>query len=158
MTAKAEITVAAISEHEGRFLFIEERSAGRLVINQPAGHLEADESLVDAVVRETLEESGYHFVPASLCSIYVWRHPRTGANVMRLNFVGETHSHDPQRPLDEGIVRSLWLDRAQLVAQRDRLRNPMVLRAVDDYLAGKRYPLDLLDSVDEDWQIRSRTG
>lgn len=155
---KPKITVAAIAENNGRFLMIEEYVRGRLVISQPAGHWEPHESLTDAVIRETLEESGYTFAPDALCGIYFWQHPETTATVVRVNFVGTVTGHDPALTLDEGIVRFLWLDRQQLVAAQSRLRNPMVLRAVDDYLANKRYPLDILHHVEDDWRLKHSTG
>ncbi len=155
---QAEITVAAITERDGRFLFIEERSSGRVVLTQPAGHLEPDESLVEAVVRETLEESRYPFVPEAVGGIYIWRHPRSGATIVRVNFIGEVGEPLVHRDLDEGILRVLWLDANQVEAAQHRLRNPLVKRGLDDYLAGKRYPLDILQSVTEDWVPNRRTG
>lgn len=153
-----EITVAAISERDGRFLFIEERSSGRLVLTQPAGHLEPDESLAQAVIRETLEESCYPFEPQAVGGIYIWRHPRSGATIVRVNFIGEVGEPHTHRQLDEGILRVMWLDPTQILAQRHRLRNPLVLRGLEDYLAGKRYPLDVLQSVGDDWIPNTRTG
>lgn len=154
MTAiKPKITVAAICEDHGRFLLIEEQVRGRVVISQPAGHWEPTETLAEAVVRETLEESGHTFVPESLCGIYFWQHPDTGATVVRVNFVGRSVGHDPTAPLDTCIERVLWMDRQQMLAAQRRLRNPMVLGAVDDYVAGKRYPLDLLHHVEDDWRL-----
>ncbi len=153
-----EITVAAISERNGRFLFIEETSSGRVVLTQPAGHLEPDETLPQAAIRETLEESAYRFEPRAIGGIYVWKHPRSGATIVRVNFIGDVSDHDPGRPLDAGILRTLWLDRGQVLAQRHRLRNPLVLRGIEDYLAGKRYPLDVLQTLEDDWLPQSMTG
>lgn len=134
-------------EHAGRFLFVEERAGGRVVINQPAGHLEDGESLTDAVVRETLEETAWHFRPEALIGIYQWRHPDNGASFLRVAFTGRTLKHEPSRPLDTPILRTLWLDRAELLAANGRLRSPMVLRCVDDYLAGRRYPMAALSDL-----------
>lgn len=147
----AEITVAAIAAHEDRFLCIEERVRGVAVITQPAGHVEPGESLLDAVRRETLEESGHLFEPEAVSGIYVWRQPRSGATMVRVNFIGRAHGYDPHRPLDRGVLRSLWLSHAELVAREARLRNPLVLRGVNDFLAGKRYPLELLHTIDSPW-------
>ena len=137
--------MAAVVENAGRFLFVEERSSsGRTVINQPAGHLEDGESLIEAVVRETLEETAWHLRPEALLGIYQWRHPVNGRSFLRIAFTGRALRHDPTRSLDEPILRTLWLDRKELQAESGSLRSPMVLRCVDDYLAGHRYPLDVL--------------
>lgn len=150
MVLKSELTVAAIAEREGRFLVVEERSNRRIVFNQPAGHVEDGESFVAAVVRETLEETAWTFQPESVVGIYLWRHPRTRQAILRVAFCGAVGSHDPQRTLDEGIVRAHWMTREQLVAESARLRTPMVLRCIDDYLAGARFSLDVLHRVSLD--------
>lgn len=144
MVWKPHATVAAIVERQDKFLLVEERSRGQLVINQPAGHLEPGESLLQAVVRETLEETAWHFQPEALTGIYHWRNPDTGNTFLRACFCGAAVAHEAERALDEGIVRALWLDRAQLLARGEQLRSPMVMQCIDDYLAGKRYPLDVL--------------
>jgi 8-oxo-dGTP pyrophosphatase MutT (NUDIX family) len=144
MTFKPDVTVAAIIERDGRFLLVEEHIATKLVLNQPAGHLEDGESLLDAVVRETLEESAWHFAPQSLVGIYLWKQPESGKSFLRVAVAGAVTSHEPQRRLDRGIERTLWLPRDQIVAKSARLRSPMVLRCIDDYLAGSRHSLDVL--------------
>lgn len=135
------VTVAAVVERDGRFLFVEERVRGALVINQPAGHLDPGETLVHAAVRETLEETGWHVAPRALVAIHQWCSPEDGAEFVRFTFDAEPLSFDPDRVLDEGIVQALWLDRDELLARSARLRSPLVLRALDDWLAGRRVPL-----------------
>ena len=138
------VTVAAVIERDGKFLLVEEQADQALALNQPAGHWEANESLVAAVARETLEETAYAIQPTALIGIYRWPHPRKNIVYLRFAFTGVILSHDAQRALDEGIVRALWLSPDELRAQSTRHRSPLVLRCIEDYLAGKRYPLDLL--------------
>jgi 8-oxo-dGTP pyrophosphatase MutT (NUDIX family) len=137
------VTVAAVVEREGRFLLVEEWVEHELKINQPAGHLEAGESLGSAVARESLEETGYSFVPSALLGIYRWVSP-TGVAYLRFAFCGSISDHDPARPLDAGIVHAGWFALEELRAATARHRSPMVMWAINDYLAGKTYPLDLL--------------
>ncbi len=141
------VSVAAIVEHEGRFLVVEEIIEGRKVINQPAGHLEDNESLLAAVRRETLEETGWHFAPESLIGVYRYRRPGRGITFLRFCFCGSVTEHEPERELDAEIQRVAWLDRETLERRRAQLRTPMVLRCIDDYLAGARYPLTLLADI-----------
>jgi 8-oxo-dGTP pyrophosphatase MutT (NUDIX family) len=147
LTWKPNVTVAAIIEKNGRFLFVEEISGDEVVINQPAGHVERGESLAQAVVRETLEETGYHFVAEALVGIYYWHAPRIGKTYLRFAFAGQLTGHEPDRPLDDGILHTTWLTRDALAAEVARHRSPIVIRCIDDYLAGKRYPLDLITSL-----------
>jgi len=126
---------------------VEERADGGLRLNQPAGHLENGESLIEAVIRETLEETAWHFRPEALVGVYRWRHEDSGETYLRFAFTGTAHDQETARLLDPDIVRSLWLDHSELSAQASRLRSPLVLRCVEDYLAGRRYPLDLLQDV-----------
>ena len=144
MVWKPDVTVAAVVERDGRFLFVEERAAGRVVINQPAGHLENGETLLEAVAREVLEETGWTFAPLHLTGVYIWQPDHLARTFLRVAFTGRLDGHDPSRPLDHGILRTRWLDREQLLAAQARHRSPLVLRCVDDYLAGARYPLELL--------------
>jgi 8-oxo-dGTP pyrophosphatase MutT (NUDIX family) len=144
MAWKPDITVAAVVERDGQFLFVEERAGGRVVLNQPAGHLERGETLLAAVARETLEETGWTFVPQHLVGIYLWQAEHGTKTFLRVAFSGQLLGHDPSRPLDHGILRTRWLDREQLTALQARHRSPLVARCVDDYLAGARYPLELL--------------
>jgi 8-oxo-dGTP pyrophosphatase MutT (NUDIX family) len=142
-----EITVAALVQRQDRFLMVEERSSGRMVINQPAGHLEDGESLAEAVIRETLEETAWTVEPEAVTGVYLWRNPETGASFLRVGFAVRCVRHHPERPLDDGIQRALWMSRGDLKAARDRLRSPLVMSCIDDYLAGRRYPLDILRAI-----------
>lgn len=144
MTWKPDVTVAAIIERDDRFLMVEEHVGNRLVINQPAGHLEVNESFTAAVIREALEETAWTFMPDSLVGIYLWQHPERSASFLRVTFCGTVTEHDPDRPLDHGIKRTLWLSRDELEKKQTQLRSPMVIKCIDDYLAGTRYPLSLL--------------
>lgn len=147
MVWKPHVTVAAIAERRGQFLCVEEHVSGELVINQPAGHLEPGESLVEAVVRETLEETAWNFEPEALAGIYLWQQPESTRTFLRFTFAGRVDAHDEGLQLDDGIERALWLTRDQLADSRSRLRSPMVLQGVDDYLDGRRIPLDVLNSL-----------
>lgn len=141
------VTVAAIVERDGRFLLVEEETEAGIVINQPAGHLEEHEGLLDAVMRETLEETGWHFRPTELLGVYRWRSPKSGVTYLRFAFRGELGRHEPERPLDAGILRALWLTPDEVRATQARHRSPQVARCVDDYLAGKRYPLSCVSEL-----------
>src|SRR5262245_48277912 len=147
MTIRPDLTVAAIVEREGRFLLVEERVGNRMVFNQPAGHVERGEQFVYAVVRETLEETAWTFEPESLVGIYLWEPPEKQRSFLRATFCGQVTSHDPLRRLDRGIERAVWMTREQVVARTARLRSPMVLRCIDDYLKGARYPLDVVKQL-----------
>jgi len=146
---KPSVTVAAIvhREEDGKFLLIEEETSDGVRINQPAGHLDPHESLEQAVIRETLEEAAYDFVPTALVGMYMSRYTsrRTGEEVtyLRFTFCG-TPGKQHDQPLDEGILRAMWLTRDELAACQDRHRSPLVLQCVDEYLAGRRAPLELL--------------
>ncbi len=148
MTWKPHVTVAAVIEDQGRFLLVEERIAGKRVYNQPAGHLEQGESLTDAVVRETLEETAWHFQPAALIGLYRWCQPETDRTYLRVTFSGRGLFHEPRRQLDTGIERTLWLTAGEIREQAGYLRSPLVLKSIDDYLAGATYPLALLADVE----------
>jgi 8-oxo-dGTP pyrophosphatase MutT (NUDIX family) len=143
-----DVTVAAIIEHESRFLFVEERAGQRLVINQPAGHLEHGESLTAAVVRETLEETGYRFTPTDVVGFYLWHSAEAKTTYLRVAFCGTAKPPQSSLPLDEGIVAYHWLSRGQILSRERQLRSPMVLRCLDDYLAGRRYSLDCLTHLE----------
>ncbi len=147
MVWKPDVTVAAVTERDGQFLLVEERASGRIVINQPAGHLEPGETFLDAVVRETLEETGWSFRPEAVIGVYMWQPEHLSRTFLRVAFSGVLEAHHPERPLDHGIVRTRWCVRDQLIAQQTKLRSPLVLRCIDDYLAGARYPLELLSHL-----------
>jgi ADP-ribose pyrophosphatase YjhB (NUDIX family) len=142
---KPNVTVASIIERDGKFLLVEEETQRGAVYNQPAGHLEFNESLVTAVVRETLEETAYHFMPRALLGVYHYYYGPGDTTYLRFAFVGDTTAHDPQRELDAGIIRAVWLTADEIRSNRAILRTPLVETCVDDYLAGKRYPLELLN-------------
>ena len=137
-----EVTVAAIVELDHRFLVVEERIANRLVLNQPAGHLEDGETLIEAVIRETREETAWRFHPEALVGTYLWRSPTGGRSFLRFAFCGTVDDHRPEQPLDTGIQRALWLSHEQMLAQSSRLRSPLVMACLQDYLLGKRQALD----------------
>jgi 8-oxo-dGTP pyrophosphatase MutT (NUDIX family) len=144
MTWRPDLTVAAIVQRDGRFLIVEERIQQATVLNQPAGHVEDRESALDAVIRETLEETAWHFVPRHLLGLYLWRNEATGRTTVRIAISGDVSHHEPDRRLDHGIIRAHWLRREDLVAQGVQLRSPLVLQCIDDYLAGRRYDLAAL--------------
>ncbi|HEX6550061.1 MAG TPA: NUDIX hydrolase [Gammaproteobacteria bacterium] len=144
MVWKPHVTVAAIAELDGRFLVVEERVRGQVVINNPAGHLEESESFQDAIRREMLEETGWEFEPDRLTGIYLWKNRRLDTTFLRVTFFGHCIRHHPERPLDRGIIGPKWLTRDELESGQHALRSPMVMRCIDDYLAGCRYPLELL--------------
>ena len=142
------VTVATVIEQGGRFLLVQERESGRTVFNQPAGHLEDGESLVAAAVRETLEETGWHFQPEAVIGMYRWRHPVKRITYLRVTFSGSGLTHDVDRPLDEAIEDTLWMSIGEIRRQPEMLRSPLVLRSIEDYLAGARYPLSLLADIE----------
>ncbi len=144
MLWKPHVTVAAVLERDGKFLLVEEETDDGIRYNQPAGHLERGESLLAAVVRETQEETGYDFVPEALLGIHHWHKTAADLTYLRFVFTGRVVGHDAQRPLDQGIIAAHWLTLAEIHARQSVLRSPMVLRCVEDYLAGRRYPLDVL--------------
>ena len=154
MPFNPEVTVAALVERvvdrERRFLMVEELISGRLVLNQPAGHLEDGETLVEAAIRETREETAWRLTPESLVGVYLWRNPENGRSFLRFAFCGVVDDHHPTQSLDEGIQRALWLSHQQLLAQPGRLRSPLVMRCLDDYLLGRRQPLDTVATLDLD--------
>ena len=142
------ITVAALVERQGRFLLVEEDISGALVFNQPAGHVEPGETLLQAVIRETREETAWRLAPEAFLGAYHWRHPGTGKASLRFAFTGSVTDHHPDQPLDDGILRTHWLTRAELLALGARLRSPLVLRCVDDYLSGQRHALTDVGRLD----------
>jgi len=144
MVWKPDVTVAAVVECDGRFLLVEEHTERGLLLNQPAGHLEADESIVAAVVRETLEETAWEFAPEHLIGVYRWQPSGGEITYVRFAFSGRLGAHHANRALDTGIVRAVWLSAEEVRARRDRHRSPLVVRCMEDYLAGIRAPLDLL--------------
>jgi 8-oxo-dGTP pyrophosphatase MutT (NUDIX family) len=144
MIWKPNVTVAAIVERDGRFLLVEEDTRRGRLFNQPAGHLDPGESLIRAVERETLEETAYAFKPTGLLGIYQYHSGADNVTYIRFAFTGETTGHDAARALDTGIVRAVWLTPAEIRREEARHRSPLVMRCIDDYLAGRHYPLAVL--------------
>ena len=147
---KPNVTVAAVIEQDGRFLLVEEHTSDGLMLNSPAGHLDPGETPVEGCARETLEETAHHFTPTALIGIYLARSPRKthGEHVtyLRFAFAGTLGAFEPDRPLDEGIVRTVWMTADEIRASVARHRSPLLVECVEDYLAGQRYPLDLIHS------------
>ena len=149
---KPNVTVAAVIERDGKFLLVEEHTANGLRLNNPAGHLEPGESLVEACMRETREETAYRFTPTALVGVYLTRvaaaavtPDKSGATTyLRFAFCGELGNLEPGRRLDHGIARTLWMTAPEIRASAALHRSPLLLRCVEDYLAGVRYPLELL--------------
>jgi 8-oxo-dGTP pyrophosphatase MutT (NUDIX family) len=137
-------TVAALVEDQGKFLLVEEETDRGNRYNQPAGHLEDNESLLAAVVRETMEETAYTFHPEALLGIYHWKHEHNDSTYLRFAYIGRVSHHQPTQALDEGIVRSVWMTVEEMREQAMLMRSPQVLKCVEDYLAGKRYPLEVI--------------
>ena len=140
--------MAAVAEREQRFLVVEEKVRGRLVVNNPAGHLEESENFTDAVRRETLEETGWEFEPDAITGIYLWTNPGIQTTFLRITFCGRCLRQHPDWPLDRGIVGARWLTRAELGDGKFKLRSPLVTLCIDDYLAGRRFPLELLTCIE----------
>ncbi len=145
---KPNVTVAAVVERDGRFLLVEEETEDGVRFNQPAGHLDAGESLVAACAREALEETAWTFRPTALIGIYQWPRPQGDITYLRFAFGGELGVHEPTRTLDAGILRAVWMTPEEIGASRSRHRSPLVAQCVSDYLAGRRYPLDLVRHYD----------
>ena len=143
-----DVTVAAIVETAGRFLVVEERINRRWVFNQPAGHVERGETLLAAVGREAREETAWRFAPQALVGVYLWRNPSTGRDILRFAFTGPVADHDSAQRLDRGIIGTHWLTCSELEAREQRLRSPLVLCCVRDYLAGKRHELNGVAQLD----------
>lgn len=146
---RPHVTVACVVAVGERYLMVEEEVAGRLVYNQPAGHLDDHESLVVAACRETLEETGWTVELQHLIGVHQWHSTEHGDAVVRFSFAARAVSHDPDRPLDSDIRRTLWLTRDEIAALGDRLRSPMILQSIDLWLGGQRLPLDTLSCLPE---------
>jgi len=145
---RVDITVAALIENDGRYLLVEERAGGRLVFNQPAGHVEPGETLLDAVIRETREESGFTFTPTAVLGFYHWHSSTEDRTYLRIAFRGRGVPPTTAAVLDDVIVATHWLSREQVLAKQQRLRSPIVLRCIDDYRAGAQYPLSCLAELE----------
>ena len=147
MRWKPNVTVAGIAEQDGRFLLIEEHTSDGMRLNQPAGHLEDGETLLQAVEREVLEETTCRFTPQALVGVYQWRESEGGRTFMRFSFAGSVAAPDTGLSLDHGIERTVWMTRDEIAAAAERYRSPWVLISIDDFLAGRRMPLDLIRTL-----------
>ncbi len=146
MQWKPNTTVAAIAEKDDRFLLVEEKINGKIVFNQPAGHLEQGETLIDAVKREVLEETAWEFDPESLVGVYLYPNPhQQDITYLRFCFYGHCTKEHKGQALDEGILQAAWLSLEDIEKEKKRMRSPMVTRCINDYLNGNQYPLDLLN-------------
>jgi 8-oxo-dGTP pyrophosphatase MutT (NUDIX family) len=137
---RTDLTVSAVVERDGRFLIVEERSSGTVVMNHPGGHIETGESPEQAVVREALEETGCVITIGGLLGVYLWIQPQTRQQYLRIAYVGKFLAHDDSRVLDDGVYGVHWLSPADLQRRMQKLRSPVVMRCVEDYLAGRRQP------------------
>lgn len=142
-----DVTVATVVVRDGRLLLVEENVRGERVLNQPAGHLEPDETLFEAARRETLEETGWEVELTAFVGAYQWTSPADGRHFLRMAFAATPLRHHADRPLDEGIVRALWLTPGELLASSARHRSPLVWRVAEDFLGGRRFPLQALSPV-----------
>ena len=138
------VVAAAIVERDGKFLLVEEHTAEGLRLNQPAGHWERGETLIEAVRREALEETAHHVEPLALLGCYSTHYPRRDITYLRFAYICEATGFDADRALDDGIVRAVWLTSDELAASSVPHRSPLVQRCVQDYLAGRRFPLDFV--------------
>ena len=141
---KPNTTVAAIIEQNGKFLLVEEQTDRGNRYNQPAGHLEDSETLIQAVIRETMEEAAYEFAPEFLLGIYHWKHTHNDTTYLRFAFIGKLGVHYPMQELDDGIVQAVWMSIDEMREKASLMRSPQVLMCVEDFLAGKRYPLQVV--------------
>jgi len=146
MTWKPHVTVAAITEKDGKFLMVEEKKDDQMVINQPAGHLEPNETLIEAVIRETLEETAWRFQPDYLIGVYQWQNTEN-TSFLRFAFAGNCDAYDSSRALDPDIHQAIWMDINAIQSDPTRLRSPLVLKCLTDYINGHHYPLTLLSSI-----------
>ncbi|MCF6289073.1 MAG: NUDIX hydrolase [Proteobacteria bacterium] len=143
------VTVATIVEKNNKFLMVEEDLHGKKLLNQPAGHLDKNETLVQAAIRETQEESGWQIEINYLIEFAQWTSPNSDTHFLRACFAGTAIKHFPQQKLDDGIIRALWMSRDEVVKNRHRLRSPLVLEHIDHYIAGKKYDLDFFSYYDK---------
>lgn len=144
MTWAPHVTVATIIERDNRYLMVYEESDGKKVYNQPAGHLDPNETLLDAAIRETLEETGWTIQLTGVVGVNLYTAPSNGITYFRTTFIGEVISHDAKRPLDTGIIEAVWLSYEELLERKEQLRSPMTLQIIEDYRAGRRFPLSVV--------------
>ena len=145
---KPNVTVAALAERDGRFLLVEEETPDGIRFNQPAGHLDEGESLLEACAREALEETAWRFRPTALVGVYQWPRPKRenqgDITYLRFAFAGTLGIEETGRKLDTGILRAVWMTPKEIEASQERHRSPLIWQCVQDYLAGKRYPLEII--------------
>ena len=144
---RQSVTVAAVIERDGRFMFVEEIADGRHVLNQPAGHLDPGESLLQAVAREVLEETAHRFAPKGLVGIYRWYYRPEDVTFLRFCFCGDSNGEEQGRALDKEIIALHWLSPGELKDRATQHRSPLVQQCVTDYLSGRRFPLDILSKA-----------
>lgn len=144
MTWSPHVTVATIIERNSRFLMVYEEADGKNVYNQPAGHLDPNETLKEAAIRETLEETGWTVELTGVVGVNLYTAPSNGITYFRTTFIATPVSHDGTRALDTGIIEAVWLTYEELLARKDQLRSPMTLQIIDEYRAGRRFPLDVV--------------
>ncbi|MBL4782764.1 MAG: NUDIX hydrolase [Porticoccaceae bacterium] len=144
MPKQIHLTVAAVVPGKKGFLLVKERDGERIVINQPAGHVEPGEGLLDAVRRETLEETGWRVEPRHLLDISIYTSPHNRVTYYRFAFLCEALGHDRQATLDRDIIEALWLSETELRARQDEMRSPLVIKTLDAYCSNKRYPLEII--------------
>lgn len=142
MSWTPHVTVATVVEQDGKFLTVEETCNGKVVFSQPAGHVEQGESLIQAAIRETLEETGWVIAPTHFLGLYVYTSPHNQVTYYRSCFIAQTERLDETRGLDDGIIRALWLSKTELEQNQHKLRSPIVLKCIEDYVDGKKLPLD----------------
>lgn len=147
MSWAPHVTVATIVERDGRFLLVYEEADGKQVYNQPAGHLDPDETLQEAAIRETLEETAWHVRLTGVVGVNLYEAPSNHITYLRTTFIGEAISHDPARPLDSGIIEAVWLTYDEIVERKAQLRSPMTLQIIEDYRAGRRFPLSVVSDA-----------
>mgnify|MGYP001827282238 CR=1 FL=1 len=141
---KPNATVAAIVEQSGKFLLVEETTSRGNRFNQPAGHIEDNETITQAVIRETLEETAYDFTPEALLGVYHWKHDHNDTTYLRFAFIGKVEHYYPEQPLDDGIIRVVWMSIDEIREKQALMRSDQVLTCFEDYLAGKHFPLEII--------------
>ncbi len=146
MRWKPNVTVAAIVERDQKFLLVEENADNHIVFNQPAGHLEEDETLIEAISREVLEETAWEFIPKAIVGVYMYLNQHSDITYLRFCFSGTCDKHHPEQALDDGIIQAVWFSKEEIKDNNDKMRSPMVTQCIDDFLSGKNYPLNLINS------------
>ena len=144
MDWKPHVTVATVIEKDGKYLLVEERCNGALVFNQPAGHLDPNETLEQAAVRETFEETGWHVQLQGVVGVALYTSPHNQVTYHRTTFYAKAVEHDPTQALDDGIEQAIWMSYEDIIASSDRMRSHLVIKCIEQYQQGHRYPIDLV--------------